>query len=46
MWDWCVYAICQGQEVRVVRVEDGAVAGGERDQVDKVKGIDVDPNNK
>lgn len=46
MWDWRVYAICQGQKVRVVRVEDGAVAGGEGDQVNQRKGINVDPNNK
>lgn len=46
MWDWRVYAICQGQKVRVVRVEDGAVAGSEGDQGNQRKGINVDPNNK
>lgn len=46
MWDWCVYAICQGQKIRVLRVEDVAVARGEGDQVNQVKGIDVNPNNK
>lgn len=45
MWDWCVYAICQGKKVRVVVVEDLTVVRGEGDQGDQVKGVIVNRSN-
>lgn len=46
MWHWRVYAICQGEKVRVVWVESGAVARGEGDQINQIKGRGFDTNNK
>lgn len=45
MWDWGVYAICQGEKGRVVVVEDVAVARGQGDQGDQVKSGSVNRSN-